>query len=82
MKRTRTELERQPDQVLGDYDFIEARNVRMEELTMVVDFASEVRVVFLGRFEYDLRNVVNPVLWTFARPLSRYDGMRSPLIHW
>lgn len=49
---------------------------------MVVDFASEVRVVFLGRFEYDLRNVVNPVLWTFARPLSRYDGMRSPLIHW
>ena len=49
-----TVLENQPDQLLGDYDLVQARNVRMDELAVVVDLAREVGVVFLGRLEDDL----------------------------
>ncbi len=51
---TRTVLQDQPHQVLGDDDLVETGDVRMEELAMVVDLAGQVRVVLLGRFKYDL----------------------------
>lgn len=34
----------------------------MEELAVVVDFAGEVRVIFLGRLEYDLQKIVSAML--------------------
>jgi hypothetical protein len=49
-----TVLEDQPDQLLGDYDLVQARDVRVDELAVVVDLAREVGVVFLGRLEDDL----------------------------
>jgi hypothetical protein len=49
-----TVLEYQPDQALGDYDLVQAGDVRMCELAMVVDLAREVPVVFLRALEHDL----------------------------
>jgi hypothetical protein len=59
LRRTRAVLEHQPDQLLGDYDLVQARNVRVCELAMVVDLAGEVGVVLLGRLEHDLGAVSN-----------------------
>lgn len=39
-----------PDEVLGDNDFVESRDVRVDELSVVVDFASEVGVTLVGGF--------------------------------
>jgi hypothetical protein len=50
----RAPFKSQPDQLLGDYDFVQARDVRVGELAVVVDLAREVGVVFLRRLEYDL----------------------------
>jgi hypothetical protein len=59
LRRTWAVLEHQPDQLLGDYDLVQARNVRVCELAMVVDLAGEVGVVLLRRLEHDLRTVSN-----------------------
>ena len=48
-------LKNEPYHRLGDYDFVEARDVRVDELAMVVDFSCEVRVVLFGALEDDLR---------------------------
>lgn len=53
-----TPFQDQPYQRLGDYDFVKACNVRVEELAMVVDLASEVGVVLLGRLEHNLVKLV------------------------
>jgi hypothetical protein len=47
-------LEDEPDVCFGDYDFVEAGYVRVDELAVVVDFAGEIRVVFVGGLEDDL----------------------------
>jgi hypothetical protein len=47
-------LEDQPDQLLGDYDLVQAGNVRVDELAVVVDLAGEIGVVLLGRLEHNL----------------------------
>ena len=49
-----TVFQHQPYLVLGDYNFIEAGDVRVYELAMMVDFSSEVRIVFAGGLENDL----------------------------
>jgi hypothetical protein len=54
MRRTWAVFEHQPDQLLGHYDLVQARNVRMCELAVVVDLAREVGVVLLRRLEHDL----------------------------
>lgn len=46
--RTRAVFEHQPDEVLGDYDLIESRNVRVDKLAMVVNLAGEVGVILFG----------------------------------
>jgi hypothetical protein len=48
-------LKDQPYQILRDYDFVKACNVRVQELAVMVDLAREVGVLFLGRLEHDLR---------------------------
>lgn len=57
MRHTRAVFQHQPDQALRDYDLVQARNVRMCELAMVVDLTGEVGVVLLRRLEHDLRLV-------------------------
>jgi len=52
---TRAVLQDQPDQVLRDYNFIKARDVWVYELSVVMDFACKVWVVFLCRLEHHLR---------------------------
>jgi hypothetical protein len=47
-------LEHEPDEGFGHDDFVETRYVRVDELAVVVDFAGEVGVVFVGGFEDDL----------------------------
>jgi hypothetical protein len=58
-------LEDQPDQLLGDYDLVQAGDVRVDELAVVVDLAREVGVVLLGRLEDDLLPSVR------SRPTAR-----------
>jgi len=47
-------LQDEPDERLGDDDFVEACDVRMDELAVVMDFAGEVGVLFSRRLEDDL----------------------------
>ena len=47
-------LEREPDKRLGDDDFVEAGDVGVDELAVVVDLAGEVVVFLFGRLEDDL----------------------------
>mgnify|MGYP007135343178 CR=1 FL=1 len=47
-------LQDEPDERLGDDDFVEARDVRVDKLAVVVDFAGEVGVLFSRRLEDDL----------------------------
>ena len=47
-------LENKPDQVLRNYDLVKSRNVRVDELSVVVDLAGKVRIVLLSRLENDL----------------------------
>lgn len=54
MGRTRTILESQPDQVLSHNDLVQARDVRMAELAVMMDFAREVGILLAGRLEHDL----------------------------
>jgi len=49
-----TELEDQPDRLLGNDDLIQASNVRVNELSVMVDLAGEVWVVARGSLEDDL----------------------------
>jgi hypothetical protein len=53
--RTWTVLEHQPDEVLRDYDLVQPRDVRVEELAMVVDLAGEVGIVLLRRLKHNLQ---------------------------
>lgn len=43
----------EPDEVLGDNDFVESRDVRVDELSVVVDFAGEVGVALVCGFQDD-----------------------------
>ena len=54
MRRTWAVLEHQPDQLLSHYDLVQARDVRMYELAVVVDLARQVGIVLLRRLEHDL----------------------------
>ena len=66
-------LEDEPYQRLGDYDFVETGDVWVEELAVVVNLASEVGVILLGRLEDDLERSVVVTMWLEAigRPLNR-----------
>lgn len=44
----------QPDQRLGHDDLVQAGDVGMDKLAVVVDLPGEVRVVLVGRLEDDL----------------------------
>ena len=50
----RAVFEHQPNQLLRHDDFVQASDMRMKELAMVVDFAGEVRVFPTRRLEDDL----------------------------
>lgn len=52
-------LEYQPHKGFSHDDLVQAGDVGMYELSVVVDFASEVRVVLVGRFEDNLRKNVS-----------------------
>lgn len=54
---TWTVFQNQPDQRFCDYHLIQARNVRMDELPMVMDLSCEVRILLLGRLEDNLITV-------------------------
>lgn len=49
-----TELEDQPDSLLGDDDLVQAGDMRVDELTVVMDLAGEVWVVARCSLEDDL----------------------------
>lgn len=51
---TRTVLQHKPDQRLCDDDFVQSCNMRVEELSMVVYFSCQVRIVFVGGFQNNL----------------------------
>jgi hypothetical protein len=64
-------LEYEPDERFGDDDLVQACDVRVYELAMVVDLAREVRVVLLRRLEdYLLRVNACPRVSTSARTLE------------
>ena len=47
-------LQHQPYQTLRHYHLVQARDVGVQELAVVVDLAGEVGIVLLGRLEHDL----------------------------
>ena len=47
-------LQDKPEQCFRHDDLIQASNVWVQELPMVVDFSSEVRIVLLGRLKHNL----------------------------
>lgn len=47
----------QPHHRLGHNHLVQSRDMRMDKLSVMVDFAGQVRVVFLGGFKDDLRFV-------------------------
>ena len=49
-----TVFQNEPYLVLGDYNFVESGDVRVYELAVVMDFASEVWIFFARGFEDDL----------------------------
>lgn len=53
----RAVLQDQPYQRLGDYDLVQAGDVRVQELAVVVDLAREVGIVLLRALENDTRAV-------------------------
>jgi hypothetical protein len=53
----RTILEHEPDKRFCDNDFIQAGNVGVEELAVVMDLARKVLVILLCRFQDDLLTV-------------------------
>lgn len=52
---TWTVFQDQPDQGLGHYDLVQAGNMGVDKLAVVVNLPSEVRVVLVGRLEDDLK---------------------------
>lgn len=58
-KPTSAVFQHEPDQVFGNYDFVESGDVRMDELSVVVDFSGEVRIALIRRLEDDLRRVIS-----------------------
>jgi hypothetical protein len=71
MRRTWAVLEHQPDQLFRDYNLVQARNVRMRELAVVVDLACEVGVVLLRRLEHDLCAVSDAAMSRCRRHVLR-----------
>jgi hypothetical protein len=54
-------LEDEPDERLGDDDLVQAGDVGVDELAVVVDLAGEVGVVLVGGLEDDLRRLAAEV---------------------
>lgn len=52
----------QPHQRLGHYDLVQSGNVRVDELSVVVDLAGQVRVALVCRLEYDFGAVCELVV--------------------
>lgn len=48
-------LENKPDQILCDYHLVESRDVWVDELSVMVDFARKIGVDFVRRLENNLR---------------------------
>jgi hypothetical protein len=51
---TRTVLQDKPHQRLGYYNLVESRNMWMHELSVMVDFAGQVRIALVRGLEHDL----------------------------
>lgn len=54
---SRTVFQHQPHERLGDYDLVQAGDVRVEELAVMVDFAGEVGIVLLRALKHDARAI-------------------------
>lgn len=54
---TRAVFQYEPDQVLGDDDFVEPRNMRVDELAVMMNLAGQVGISFVGRLEDNLHRV-------------------------
>lgn len=54
--RTWAVLEDQPHEGFGNYNLVESRYVRVDELSVVVDLPGEVGVVLVGRLQHDLQS--------------------------
>jgi hypothetical protein len=53
-KPTWTILQNEPDKSLRHDDFVQAGDMRMIELSVVVDFPCKIRIIFIRRFEDNL----------------------------
>lgn len=69
----------QPDQRLGHDDLVQARDVGVDELAVVVDFSGKVRVVLVSRLEDDLRKEVSYLL-LFQPQLPSGQRTLEPLV--
>lgn len=73
---TGTVFQHQPHKVFCDYDFVQPRDMRVEELAMMVDLARQVGIILLGRLEHHLR-VSRSVEYPFM-----FQLVFLPLSHW
>jgi hypothetical protein len=53
----RTVFQHQPDQVLGHNHLVQSRDVRVQELAMVVDFSGQVGIVLFRALQHHFRAV-------------------------
>lgn len=58
-RRTRAVLENKPDQLFRHNDFVEAGNMGVEELAVMMDLASQISVFLTRRLKHHLR-----VIWS------------------
>lgn len=58
---TWTVFQHQPNQLLRHNDFVKSGDMRVQELTMMVDFTGEVRVFSWRRLEHDLFIISNSI---------------------
>lgn len=56
---TGTVFQNQPNQILSDYDLVKSGDVRVDELTVVVDFSSKIRIAFVRGLEDDLHRRIS-----------------------
>lgn len=80
--RTSTIFQNKPNKVLRDYDFIQSRDMRMNKLSVMMDFSGEVRIILLGGLENDL--IVAQFTWLEDIYISkRWEAdNRIPWSHW
>ena len=58
-RRTRAVLENKPDQLFRHNDFVEAGNMGVEELAVMMDLACQISVFLTRRLEHHLRAILS-----------------------